>query len=474
VSSPTGDILILGGGPAGLAAAAAVIASGRARPVVIEQDRAVGGLSRTEGFGGLSFDLGSHRYHPSMPPGERDLLGRLLGDDLLIRPRRGGIYFNGRWLSFPLRLGQTWKLGPGRVARWLGGYAWARATIHAKNDGREDCRRAFDRAFGRPMVREFYAPYLEKVFGLDLAAMSPEQYKRRVSTRSLGGVVRRVMGRGRSSEGASGATYFYPRQGIGQPYEVVAQKVIRAGGEILSGHRVAKVWLTGDRAAAVVIQGDGPPRELASRAVVSTIPLPELVSILDPSPPEAVRDAAACLRYRDLVILLVRCGGPRRVVPESFYFPTADVPFNRAFVPANFLDLPREDDYLVGFEFGAFAGDRIWSLTDDELWDLVRPWLDRLGLGQADRVKDLHTRRLTHAYPLYELGFKANLEAVLDWSDETANLITTGRQGRFVHNNMHHSLEMGRLAGEAALEGGPKSPAWAEARRRFDQYQIVD
>jgi hypothetical protein len=39
---------------------------------------------------------------------------------------------------------------------------------------------------------------------------------------------------------------------------------------------------------------------------------------------------------------------------------------------------------------------------------------------------------------------------------------------------MHHSLEMGRLAGEAALEGGPKGPVWAEARRRFDQYQIVD
>ncbi|MBU0515532.1 MAG: hypothetical protein KJ621_12245, partial [Proteobacteria bacterium] len=160
---------------------------------MIEKDRAVGGLARTETVGGLSFDLGSHRYHPSMNTGERDRLTRLLGDDLLVRPRRGGIFFNGRWLSFPLSIGQAFRLGPGRVARWLGGYARARLAAGGGEAHPSNCRRAFELAFGRPMVEEFYAPYLMKVFGLPLEDMSPEQYHRRVSSRSLGGVLRRLL-----------------------------------------------------------------------------------------------------------------------------------------------------------------------------------------------------------------------------------------------------------------------------------------
>ncbi|MBU0515661.1 MAG: FAD-dependent oxidoreductase, partial [Proteobacteria bacterium] len=328
--------------------------------------------------------------------------------------------------------------------------------------------------FGRPMVEEFYAPYLTKVFGLPLENMSPEQYHRRVSSRSLGGVVRRLLPGAAQSGLKKGATYLYPRQGISQPYDVLARRLAEGGGRLLFGHRVTRLKHHRSRVTTVTVEGQDEVTDMAAGSMVSTIPLPELVTMMDPLPPEAVRAAAGRLRYRDLVILLARCGGPRRVVPESFYFPTAEVPFNRAFVPANFLDLPPEDDYLVGFEFGAFQGDRVWSLDDDGLWDLVRPWIDRLGLGEASRVRDFFTRRLTHAYPLYELGFERNLQIVLAWLDGLDNLITTGRQGLFVHNNMHHSLEMGRLAGEAVLAGGPRSAIWIAARELFAAYQIVD
>jgi hypothetical protein len=55
------------------------------------------------------------------------------------------------------------------------------------------------------------------------------------------------------------------------------------------------------------------------------------------------------------------------------------------------------------------------------------------------------------------------------------NLLSTGRQGLYNHNNMDHSMLMGIRAAEI-LSRNPDRPAdlWIGAITEFDQFRIVD
>ena len=54
--------IIIGAGPAGLTAAYYLLKETDIKPVIIEKDNVVGGLSRTVNFEGNRMDIGGHRF----------------------------------------------------------------------------------------------------------------------------------------------------------------------------------------------------------------------------------------------------------------------------------------------------------------------------------------------------------------------------------------------------------------------------
>ena len=61
-----GATVIVGAGPAGLAAAYELSRTGQTCRV-FEQDRIVGGISRTVRYQGYRFDIGGHRFFTKVP-----------------------------------------------------------------------------------------------------------------------------------------------------------------------------------------------------------------------------------------------------------------------------------------------------------------------------------------------------------------------------------------------------------------------
>src|SRR3712207_1635189 len=117
---PNAPYVVLGAGPAGLTAADRLAGAGK--PVVLlEADRQVGGLAKTVVRDGYRFDLGGHRFYTKSREVER-LWHGLMGPELLRRKRLSRIYWNGRFLDYPLRAGDVVrKLGPGRSEERRGG-----------------------------------------------------------------------------------------------------------------------------------------------------------------------------------------------------------------------------------------------------------------------------------------------------------------------------------------------------------------
>ena len=61
--------------------------------------------------------------------------------------------------------------------------------------------------------------------------------------------------------------------------------------------------------------------------------------------------------------------------------------------------------------------------------------------------------RTPHAYPVYDLTYRENLDALLGYLDSFENFKTAGRQGLFKYNNMDHSIEMGLEMARSFLTG---------------------
>ncbi|MDQ3469441.1 MAG: FAD-dependent oxidoreductase [Actinomycetota bacterium] len=83
------DAVVLGGGPAGLAAAWYAARAGR-HVALVERAPVVGGLAGSFEVSGVRVDHGSHRLHERTDPSLLADLRTLLGDELQPRPRHGG------------------------------------------------------------------------------------------------------------------------------------------------------------------------------------------------------------------------------------------------------------------------------------------------------------------------------------------------------------------------------------------------
>src|SRR5437763_13969224 len=94
-------VVVLGAGPAGLTAGYLLAKQGK--PVIIlESTDQVGGIARTQIRNGYRFDLGGHRFFTKVKEVD-DLWHEIMKEEFLKRPRQSRIYWNDKFLEYPLQ-----------------------------------------------------------------------------------------------------------------------------------------------------------------------------------------------------------------------------------------------------------------------------------------------------------------------------------------------------------------------------------
>ena len=168
--------LVLGAGPAGLTAAYVLGKAGR-KAIVLEADRQVGGLAKTVEIDGFRFDLGGHRFFTKAHEVEA-LWHEIMGDEFLLRPRMSRIYWNGKFLDYPLRgTDVIRKLGAVELTRCVGSYAKAALSPKRREDSLEDW---VSNRFGRRLFELFFKTYTEKVWGVPTSEIRAEWAAQRI------------------------------------------------------------------------------------------------------------------------------------------------------------------------------------------------------------------------------------------------------------------------------------------------------
>lgn len=451
------ELVVLGGGPAGLGAAWWAARTGL-RVTVLEQAPVPGGAAASHVVGGLRVDLGSHRLHPTVDPTILADLRALLGGDLQRRPRNGRIRLGGRWLGFPLRAGDLVRNLP---AGFASAAAWDAATGWTRR-AREDTFAEVVRAgLGPTMLQGFYGPYARKIWGLDAHELSGEQARRRIAANSAGGVLRRVVRAGRGEP----PWFWYPRRGFGQIGEALADAAVVAGVDLRLGVPVTGVAPTRDGVTVTT-----PTEQLRTDRVWSTIPLPALARL--GGAPAEVLAAADRLRFRSMALVYLVVDQDRYTPFDAHYLPGPETPVTRVSEPKNYRDGAEDPDgrTVLCAEVPCQEGDALWAASDDDLGAVVADGLEAVGLPRP-RPVEVHVRRLRHAYPIYDHAAADAFTTLDAWATALQpRVLTFGRQGLFAHDNTHHALAMAKAAVETLNE--PRS--WTRSREAFAHHVVED
>jgi len=91
------------------------------------------------------------------------------------------------------------------------------------------------------------------------------------------------------------------------------------------------------------------------------------------------------------------------------------------------------------------------------------------------RIISSTMRKKNSVYPVYDLKFQEYLTTVEEYLSGFHRLIPLGRQGLFVHDNTHHTIEMGIAAGKCLDESlNWDSARWMHCRKSFEEHIVVD
>jgi protoporphyrinogen oxidase len=462
--------LVLGGGPAGLTAAYQLGKAG-ADAIVLEAEEQVGGLAKTVEVDGYRFDLGGHRFFTKSI--EVDALWHeVLGDEFLLRPRMSRIYWNKRYLDYPLRGPDVLrKLGPVELSRCMASYLRAAARRNKVDDSFEDW---VSNRFGRRLFELFFKSYTEKLWGVPTTEIRAEWAAQRIKGLSFFSAARAAFFGNKGNKVKSLISEFhYPRFGPGQMWEAMSSAIVEDGGDVRTEAPVARLELAGDR--IVEVEAGGVSYTLPD-AVISSLPLRTVVELTSPPPPAEVCEAARGLRYRDFLTVALVVDGQDLFPDNWIYIHEPGVRVGRI---QNYRSwspwmVPDPDKACVGLEYFCFAGDDLWTMEDDELVELAAAELEQLELAARSKVERGFVTRVPKAYPIYDTDYAARVATIRRWLDGIENLQQVGRNGLHRYNNSDHSMLTAMRAVDNLLAGAHHDIWEVNAESVYHETDVAD
>jgi protoporphyrinogen oxidase len=462
--------IVLGGGPAGLTAGYLLGKADR-DVLVLEAEDQVGGLAKTVEMDGYRFDLGGHRFFTKSVEVET-LWHEVLGEEFLLRPRMSRIYWNKRYLDYPLRGPDVVKkLGPVELARCMASYLRAAARRDKRDESLEDW---VTNRFGRRLYELFFKSYNEKVWGVPPSEIRAEWAAQRIKGLSFFSAARAAFFGNKGNKVKSLISEFhYPRFGPGQMWDAMTSGIEEQGGEVRLETPVERIEIEGSRIVEIDAGGVTYP---VNDAVISSLPLRNLVEMVEPAAPPEVVAAARGLRYRDFLTVALVVDG-EDLFPDNWIYihePSVRVGRIQNYRSWSPWMVPDPDKACVGLEYFCFAGDDLWTMSDDELVALATRELAHLGLARESQVERGFAIRVPKAYPIYDGDYAARVQTIRDWLDGIENLQQVGRNGLHRYNNSDHSMLTAMRAVDNLLAGAHHDIWEVNAESVYHEADVVD
>ena len=468
------DVFVIGAGPAGLTASYLLTKQGVSTTVIEADPVFVGGISRTANYKDFLFDIGGHRFF-SKSKEVVDLWKEILPQDFISRPRLSRIYYDGKYYSYPLKAFEALgNLGVIESSMCVLSFMYKQAFPNEKPETFHDW---VANQFGERLFSIFFKTYTEKVWGMSCDEISADWAAQRIKGLDLWTAMSSALRNSIAPKGFKDGTkahdgqviktlidsFEYPRKGPGMMWDAAALKTREQGGTIHMGTRL--MGLTFDKASGIwtitAHKEDGEVLSFTAKHVISSAPITELVNSFTEKP--KCVDAAKKLRYRDFITVAVVVDKPDLFPDNWIYIHEPSVKVGRI---QNFRSwspemVPNEKLACLGLEYFCFEGDGLWNAPDEELIALAKKELAIIGLASEAECIDGCVVRQKKAYPVYDEGYKQNVEAIRTaLQEDYPSLHLVGRNGMHKYNNQDHAMMTSMLTVKNIVAGEMLFDIW--------------
>lgn len=478
--------LVIGAGPTGLSAAWH-LGEGS---LLLEQNDRVGGWCRSIETGGFTFDYAGHIMFSADPYVHR-LYRMLLGENVHWQDREAWIYSKGVYTRYPFQA-SLYGLPPDVIRECVVGAIEARfgplkqhesarkangsPNGHKEGEANGFCRTDINdccadgilessaplvhkkaasgapgeaanfeefiyNVWGAGIAKHFAVPYNRKLWAVPLHEMETSWLGGRVPLPNLEEMIEGALSPSPRPMGPN-ARFGYPLRGGFQALMDAWLPLLK--GDLRLNSRVTAVSPSRHK----VILDDG--SEFHYDHLISTMPLPVLISQIGGEAPSAIRAAAARLRF--VSVRCVHLGVGRENITEKhwIYYPE-DTVFHRIFVqgsasphcnPPGGFGLTCEITYSPHKPLPCEGEDLIRRCIDDcRRVGIIQPGDPILTSAQCD---------LPHAYVVYDHRRAQAVREIRDWLSER-DIILAGRYSEWEYYNSDHAFLAGKKAAEDVL-----------------------
>jgi len=430
------NITILGGGIAGLAVG--YYAKKNNVPfTIIEAKDCIGGNCVTFRYSDFLFDSGAHRLHDKDADATRELKGLLKENFHEIQvPSR--IYHNGKTIDFPLSpLNLIKSLGLWTSAKALVDVVHSRLTIPKAHGNFE---RYALHTYGKTIAECLLLNYSEKLWGESCHKLSTSIAGKRIKGLTMKTFLFEALFGQRLKTRHLDGSFYYPASGIGMIVKELGRYCTEKN--IWMNSIVTRVMHNNKRIVAVEVNNK---KIVPVEEMVSTLPLPLFLEIMEPRPPAHLLSLAGNLRFRHLILVVFFLNRKSVTESASIYFPDPSFPFTRISEPKNRSSLmsPPDKTSLI-LEIPCHQTDALWTLNDDKLIQINLSKLVKIGwIGEKEVIQAL-VHRISYAYPLLEIDSEDRIRKIHGFLNRFENLRLSGRCAQFGYTFIHDSMKSGR------------------------------
>ena len=460
--------IVIGAGPTGLSAAY----HAGADTLLLERNASVGGWCRSLHDGGFTFDHAGHIMF-SNDPYVLALYDKLLGENQHWQMREAWVYSKGVHTRYPFQ-GALYGLPPEVIKECIMGAIAARypdaantasAAPMCASQPVEDCcadgsaeaaragpaaraqsTRSFEdfiyQVWGAGIARHFAIPYNRKLWTVPLSEMETSWLGGRVPLPDLAEIIDGALQPVARPMGPN-ARFGYPRRGGFQA--------------LMNGflpHIQGKVELNAEVAQLRPEQhqltlADG--RRFHYGHLISTMPLPQLVSLLGDAAPAEVREAAQGLRHISIRCVNIGIGRAHASDKHWIYYPEDSI-FHRIFVQGN---ASPECNPPGGFGFTCEISYSPWKPLPLHGAALIQRCIDdaiKVGfIRNDDEIRVANQIDIPVAYVVYDHQRAANVATVRDWLARQ-DILLAGRYSEWEYYNSDHAFLAGKRAAEQVAQ----------------------
>jgi len=429
-------LVIIGAGLAGLSAAYHLEQQGFTNYQIFEKDSTVGGLCKSLLLDDFTFDYGSHILYTKDSYAEELIKKTLLKSRFNSQIRKASICYRNVYTEYPFQ-GHLYGQDPDIVKECLLGLVKVRYEGALNPINFEEW---INITFGSGIANHFMLPYNRKLWAINLQKMSYDWISERVPIPEVEETLEGALKPLQRSYGPN-AYFWYPlKSGIG----ALANGFLPAVRNANLSSEVSKISLT---TREVEVNGN----RIGYDKLISTIPLPKIISLISDDIPFQVKQAAGSLKYNIVYVVNLAVNRANISGYHWVYFPEKKYIFHRVSFPMNLSAfMAPEGESSISAELSVSMHKPL-KMSQDEIMEAVVAGLRESGiLNKGDRILFRDLRCLDPAYVIYTPDRERNIELIHKFLN-AKEIYPCGRFGSWAYLNMDQTILSGRKIADEVL-----------------------